>query len=84
MIAVLMAVAMFAQNQTTGGRFQLVQLGDMRRDQFLLDTQTGKMWARVCLKIDSETPAGCAYSAWRIEDVQGITASMEDIRQMSK
>lgn len=34
------------------GRFQLIQLSDMRQDQFLLDTQTGRLWQ---LSADSKT-----------------------------
>jgi hypothetical protein len=30
------------------GRYQLVQLGQMRRDQFLIDTATGRVWNNVC------------------------------------
>ena len=32
------------------GRYQLVQLSDMRRDQFMVDTQTGRLWEVVCVK----------------------------------
>jgi len=28
--------------------FQLIQLGEMRRDQFLLDKSTGRVWSEVC------------------------------------
>jgi|SRR6185312_5257293 len=28
--------------------FQLIQLGEMRRDQFLLDKKTGRVWTEVC------------------------------------
>ena len=28
--------------------FQLVQLGEFRRDQFLLDTDSGRVWESVC------------------------------------
>jgi len=28
--------------------YQLVQLGEMRRDQFLLDKKTGRIWTSVC------------------------------------
>lgn len=28
--------------------FQLVQLGEMRRDQFLYDKRTGRIWTSVC------------------------------------
>lgn len=32
--------------------FQLIQLGDMVRNQFLLDKETGRVWLKVC---DGET-----------------------------
>lgn len=35
---------------TKNGRFQLIQLSDFRRDQYLLDTETGHMWQPVCSK----------------------------------
>lgn len=35
---------------TWGGRFQLIQLSEFRRDQFLLDTDTGRMWGIACTK----------------------------------
>lgn len=28
--------------------FQLIQLGEMARDQFLLDKETGRIWRKVC------------------------------------
>lgn len=30
---------------TPGGRFVFGQISDFRRDQFMLDTQTGRLWA---------------------------------------
>ena len=33
-----------------GGRFVFGQISDMRRDQFLLDTQTGRLWVVVADK----------------------------------
>lgn len=35
--------------------FQLIQLGDMVRNQFLLDKQTGRVWQKVC---DGESKLG--------------------------
>ena len=32
------------------GRYQLVQLSAMRRDQFMVDTQTGRLWEVVCTR----------------------------------
>lgn len=36
--------------QTKDGRFQLIQLGDLRKDQYLIDTHTGLVWMHVCSK----------------------------------
>lgn len=30
------------------GRYHFSQLSTMRRDQFMLDTETGRIWMRVC------------------------------------
>jgi len=70
----IFASTSFAQKNTnvstSGGRFQLIQLSDFRRDQFLLDTQTGKIWKKVCT-----IPEGneCELGAWMQDDVIGIT-----------
>lgn len=32
-------------------RYKLIQLGSFRRDQFLLDSSTGKMWNPRCTKL---------------------------------
>lgn len=45
-VAALIAAIRFAIPPT--GSFQLLQLGEYRRDQYLLDTQTGKVWVSVC------------------------------------
>ena len=34
----------------SGGRYVLGQLSKFRMDQYLLDTQTGRMWQLTCLK----------------------------------
>lgn len=65
--------------KTTGGRFQLIQLSTMRRDQFLLDTQTGKVWSKVCYVNTSNTPGDCDMDAWMLERVEGITGSRDAI-----
>jgi hypothetical protein len=59
-------------NRTPSGRFQLIQLSDMRRDQFLLDSQTGKVWQRVCMS-EGPTANDCGTDAWTPMDVEGIT-----------
>jgi hypothetical protein len=62
---------------TTGGRFQLVQLGDQARFQYLVDTQTGKMWRGVC---GHNKPSGeCDYSVWTVEEIEGITVTRQQI-----
>ena len=43
-------------------RFQLTQLGEFRRDQFLLDQDTGRIWHPVCIGTVSGT------------DCQGVVA----------
>jgi hypothetical protein len=48
----MMTTALFAQENSeppkvlaaNGGRFAFGQIGPMRADQFLLDTQTGRLW----------------------------------------
>lgn len=36
------------------GRFELKQLGEMRRDQYLLDTATGRVWQPVCTELTKD------------------------------
>lgn len=72
------------KNVTTGGngRYQLIQLSSMRRDQYLLDTQTGKLRSMTCAVPDpSGEPGSCKYTVWTIEDVEGITVSSEEIEK---
>jgi hypothetical protein len=33
-----------------GGRFVFGKISDYRRDQFMLDTQSGRLWRMVCLE----------------------------------
>lgn len=77
-----MAFADQPQNiKTSGGRFQLIQLGTFRRDQFLLDTQTGKIWGRVCVKTVGDE---CAQTVWSLDAVEGITMSSETLMKKLK
>lgn len=64
--------------QTEVGRYQLLQLGSMRRDQFLLDTATGKLWSSVCgyKKKGSDGP-DCEYSLWEPQDIIDINTTRE-------
>lgn len=43
-----------AGSHSGGGRFQLIQLSDFRSDQFLIDTETGKIWQPVCTKLATD------------------------------
>lgn len=65
--------------KTSGGRFQLIQLSSMRRDQFLLDTQTGKIWSKACYVKTTADVADCDMHAWMLESVEGITGSRDAI-----
>lgn len=60
------------QVSETPGRFQLIQLSEMRRDQFLLDTATGKIWNKVCIRFES---GECKSGGWSLEAIEGITLS---------
>ena len=46
----------------SSGRFQLVQLSAMRRDQYLIDTQTGRIWNNVCAELKGEE---CVQNVWQ-------------------
>ena len=59
------ALPAHAQNNAAGqvlssqsGRFVYGQVSTFRRDQFMLDTQTGRMWQLQCLETGND-PAGC-------------------------
>ena len=78
--AVILSVAFSAsaQSKNSDGRFQLVQLGSMRRDQFLLDTHTGKIWRSVCY-LPSDTSDDCSVDAWDPADIIGINTTLEKV-----
>jgi hypothetical protein len=59
-------------------KFELVQLGSMRRDQFLLDKETGQLWRITCIA-GAGQGGDCKYSAWMKEDVEGINTTSENI-----
>jgi hypothetical protein len=78
-LIVLMALPAAAQKASKDGRFQVLQISNMRRDQILIDTQTGKMWHYTCLVRDSSDASECASSAWMADEIEGITKSKKDI-----
>lgn len=65
------------------GRYQLVQLGSFRRDQYLLDTQTGKLWTSECW-IPGKTPPDCRLNVWNESLVYGLTHSPEQIHEIEQ
>jgi hypothetical protein len=52
--------------------FQLVQLGELRRDQFLLDGKTGRVWVRVCSGVMQGGECS-GQMLWEEMCVQGVT-----------
>lgn len=52
--------------------YELVQLGSLRSDQFLVDKKTGRIWKNVCAYSSSKDTSDCDYSYWREEDIVGI------------
>lgn len=73
-----------AKATPSSGRFQLVQLSSMRSDQYLLDTQTGKMWSRECWGELSANNSQCSFAPWIEESIEGITASLKEINDRSE
>lgn len=59
------------------GRFELIQLGQARADQYLLDTQTGKIWRSECAH--AATNGNCDYEIWKPMDVVGISTTLEQV-----
>lgn len=50
------------------GRFQLQQLGSFRRDQFIIDTVTGKLWRAFCSTPSNQKyVTDCADIGWAPE-----------------
>jgi hypothetical protein len=79
LLLVLPFVVSAGQNTKTGntGRFQLIQLSDARRDQYLLDTETGRVWQRTCVR--GLNGADCGLPAWRYDLVEGINVTTEKL-----
>jgi hypothetical protein len=51
--------------------YKLIQLGDMRRDQFLLDEKTGRVWGKTCYgEVEGVDCKGTLF--WQEMDVPGI------------
>lgn len=54
------------------GRFQVLQLGEMRRDHYLIDTHTGVLWNKVCAV---SRKSDCAMHIWEKQYIQDVTES---------
>lgn len=77
LLITLVSSAVFAQNKSGGsGRYQVLQLSNMRRDQVMIDTQTGKIWHSTCLVSSGDE---CAYEAWLMDEVEGVTKSRAEL-----
>jgi hypothetical protein len=46
-----------------GGRYVFGQISELRRDQYLLDTLTGRLWLQICAVPRKDDPNQCAVSA---------------------
>ena len=56
--------------------FQVVQLGTFRRDQFLLDKRTGRVWHSTCVSKAQTPSVDCSgVQIWDEMYVSGITPS---------
>lgn len=66
-LLVLVGIGAAAKTESDDGRYQLVQLGDARADQFLLDTRTGQIWRAKCASFDSADR--CVAHLWERERV---------------
>lgn len=63
------------QNQShENHEFQLIQLGEMRRDQFLLDKKTGRVWTEVCTgQVSGPDCKGQLF--WQEMQVEGLSST---------
>jgi hypothetical protein len=79
-ILLLFSSMAHAAPKQSQGRFQLVQLGKARSDQFMIDTETGRVWTRFCTKIREGAPTDkntvstgdCDEYTWLQDDVENI------------
>ncbi|HEU0277127.1 MAG TPA: hypothetical protein VFQ95_04840 [Rhodanobacteraceae bacterium] len=68
---IIRPVAASTNNLAPTHDFELVQLGEMRRDQFLLDKTTGHVWTAVC--DGNANGADCSGNmVWTPMSIQGI------------
>lgn len=65
---------------STPGRYQLLQMGSMRRDQFLLDSQDGKVWQKVCAYSSNNAIGNCDIEAFEEVTIIRTVADEDSVR----
>ena len=65
---------------STGGRFQVIQISEFRRDQYLIDTQTGRLWSRSCAGPMTEGICN-GFNVWEEEIVEGINWTRQEVKK---
>jgi hypothetical protein len=67
LLVLLIGAPASAQKSSTlshpDGRFVFGQISDARRDQFMLDTATGRLWQITCMQVD-EKKTGMDQCGW--------------------
>lgn len=93
--AALLVVAFSASAQTgmnnvtslsaAGGRYAFGQISSQRIDQYLLDTQTGRLWRAICVNGDPSACRGIALQpvpyADQAGNLTGLAPTPEPSRQ---
>ncbi len=67
-VTILLGILSFIYGQHD---YRLVQLGQMRRDQFLIDQKTGRIWSSVC-DGESKGPDCNGAMIWQEQPVIGL------------
>lgn len=80
-LCALLSPIFIQAKEVKDGRYQLVQLGSARRDQYLLDTATGKVWQRLCLVPVKDE---CEYAPWFQMDIEGVSKKTGEIYEKAK
>lgn len=72
------------QSKTPEHDFQLIQLGEMRRDQFLLDRKTGRTWKSIC--VGEVSGADCnGRMVWEQQPAIGLNGyTIDDLNNYMK
>lgn len=66
--------------KTEGGRFQIIQLSQFSRDQFMIDTATGRIWQNVCVKAGKNNE--CRLTWWAANMVEDISADAKKLQKV--